>query len=135
MERRGIDTIFYYQVDNPLVRIGDPVYIGLHAAAGAELSCKVVRKTDPMEKVGVVVRERGPDGERVTLHWDDRPDEDHYNVYRGEDPALSDLACFASPVFAATLDDDGTVAPGGVYVHLVSAVDQCGDVGAGVADG
>lgn len=56
MERRGIDTIFYYQVDNPLVRIGDPAYLGFHAEAGAEMSCKVVRKTDPAEKVGVVAR-------------------------------------------------------------------------------
>jgi len=59
MAKRGIDTVFYYQVDNPLVRIGDPVYLGLHAMAGAEMSCKVVRKTDPMEKVGVVARSDG----------------------------------------------------------------------------
>jgi UDP-N-acetylglucosamine/UDP-N-acetylgalactosamine diphosphorylase len=53
MARRGIDTIFFYQVDNPLVRIGDPVYLGLHDQARAEMSCKVVRKVDPLEKVGV----------------------------------------------------------------------------------
>ena len=29
MQRRGIDTLFYYQVDNPLVQICDPVYLGL----------------------------------------------------------------------------------------------------------
>ncbi len=56
MERRGIDTLFYYQVDNPLVRIADPTYLGFHALRGAEMSCKVVRKQDPMEKVGVVAR-------------------------------------------------------------------------------
>jgi UDP-N-acetylglucosamine/UDP-N-acetylgalactosamine diphosphorylase len=59
MERRGIDTIFYHQVDNPLVRMGDPVYLGFHDAAGAEMSCKVVRKQDAMEKVGVVARKNG----------------------------------------------------------------------------
>jgi UDP-N-acetylglucosamine/UDP-N-acetylgalactosamine diphosphorylase len=59
LERRGIDTIFYYQVDNPLVRMCDPVYLGFHAAAGAEISCKVVRKTDPEEKVGIVARANG----------------------------------------------------------------------------
>jgi len=59
LERRGVDTLFYYQVDNPLVRICDPVYLGFHDAAGAEVSCKVVRKADPEEKVGVVVRSDG----------------------------------------------------------------------------
>jgi UDP-N-acetylglucosamine/UDP-N-acetylgalactosamine diphosphorylase len=56
MDRRGIDTIFYYQVDNPLVKIADPTYLGFHAETGAEMSCKVTRKVDPMEKVGVVAR-------------------------------------------------------------------------------
>jgi UDP-N-acetylglucosamine/UDP-N-acetylgalactosamine diphosphorylase len=56
LERRGIDTLFYYQVDNPLVRICDPVYLGFHEVAGAEASCKVVRKTNPLEEVGIVAR-------------------------------------------------------------------------------
>ena len=59
LEARGVDTLFYYQVDNPLVRMADPVYLGLHADAGAEMSCKVVRKRDPEEKVGVVARVAG----------------------------------------------------------------------------
>jgi UDP-N-acetylglucosamine/UDP-N-acetylgalactosamine diphosphorylase len=59
LDRRGVDTIFYYQVDNPLVRICDPVYLGFHDTASAEVSCKVVRKTDPEEKVGIVVRVDG----------------------------------------------------------------------------
>ena len=59
MADRGIDTLFYYQVDNPLVRIADPAFLGFHAQLGAEISCKVVRKLDPMEKVGVVARSEG----------------------------------------------------------------------------
>lgn len=58
MESRGIDILYYYQVDNPLVKIGDPTYIGFHVGSAAEMSCKVVRKVDPMEKVGVLI-ERG----------------------------------------------------------------------------
>lgn len=49
MHTRGIDRLFYYQVDNPLVRMADPVFLGLHEAVEAEMSCKVVRKADPME--------------------------------------------------------------------------------------
>ena len=56
IEGRGCTNVFYYQVDNPLVRIADPVYVGLHAGSGAEVSCKVVAKCDPMEKVGHVAR-------------------------------------------------------------------------------
>ncbi len=59
MDRRGIDTIFYYQVDNPLVRIADPMYLGFHDAASAQMSCKVVHKVDPAEKVGVVAQVGG----------------------------------------------------------------------------
>ena len=54
MVDRGIDTLFYYQVDNPLVRIGDPVYVGLHESADAEMSCKVMRRREPSEKIGIV---------------------------------------------------------------------------------
>lgn len=56
MQRRGITTLSYYQVDNPLIRLLDPVFVGVHAAAAAEMSAKVVRKIDPMEKVGVLAR-------------------------------------------------------------------------------
>ena len=56
MERRGATTLFYYQVDNPLVRMADPVFLGLHELAGAEASCKVVAKRDALEKAGVLAR-------------------------------------------------------------------------------
>ncbi len=56
MADQGIDRLFYYQVDNPLVEMADPVYLGFHEKSGAEMSCKVVRKIDPMEKVGVVAQ-------------------------------------------------------------------------------
>ena len=59
MERRGVGSIYYYQVDNPLGRICDPVYLGFHAAAGADMSCKVIAKLDPLEKMGVIARVDG----------------------------------------------------------------------------
>lgn len=59
MERRGITTIFYYQVDNPMIEIGDPVLLGFHAQAGAEFSCKSLRKREPGEKMGVFARIEG----------------------------------------------------------------------------
>ncbi len=53
-EKRGIEYVSFFQVDNPLVKVLDPVFIGYHAQEGSEMSSKIVRKTDPMEKVGVI---------------------------------------------------------------------------------
>jgi UDP-N-acetylglucosamine/UDP-N-acetylgalactosamine diphosphorylase len=40
-------------VDNPLVRIADPAFIGYHRQGGAEISTKVVRRQNLEEKVGI----------------------------------------------------------------------------------
>jgi UDP-N-acetylglucosamine/UDP-N-acetylgalactosamine diphosphorylase len=56
MKRRGIETISYFQVDNPLVKIVDPAFIGFHVLRGADISSKAVKKAYPGEKVGVFVR-------------------------------------------------------------------------------
>jgi len=56
MRQRGVRHLSYTQIDNPLCRAIDPVFIGLHAAApdsSGEMSSKMVAKTDPAEKVGV----------------------------------------------------------------------------------
>lgn len=54
MEEEGIEQIFYFQVDNPLVKIADPVFLGHHLIHEADMSCKIVRKREPEEKVGVI---------------------------------------------------------------------------------
>ena len=51
--QKGFTELFYFQVDNPLVRIADPVFIGHHKREGAEISTKVVRRRQPEEKVGI----------------------------------------------------------------------------------
>jgi UDP-N-acetylglucosamine/UDP-N-acetylgalactosamine diphosphorylase len=52
MARRGVELISYFQVDNPLVRCIDPVFLGLHAMKGAEMSAKSVAKRGPLERLG-----------------------------------------------------------------------------------
>jgi len=54
MTARGIRSVFYFQVDNPLVDIADPAFIGIHALCGAELSLKLCLKRTPTEKMGAV---------------------------------------------------------------------------------
>ncbi len=56
MKARGVEHISYFQVDNPIVRVIDPVFIGLHAGApdsSGEMSSKMVTKAYPDEKLGV----------------------------------------------------------------------------------
>lgn len=74
MRNRGIEQISYFQVDNPLVKAIDPLFIGLHAAAtdsSGEMSSKMVTKTDPEEKVGVFVR---AGGRTMVVEYSDLPD-------------------------------------------------------------
>jgi len=52
MKKRGIELITYWQVDNPLVKLFDPLFIGLHVLDGAEMSSKALIKTGPKEKIG-----------------------------------------------------------------------------------
>jgi UDP-N-acetylglucosamine/UDP-N-acetylgalactosamine diphosphorylase len=62
MTKRGIEQISYFQVDNPCVRVLDPVFLGLHAAApdsSAEMSSKMLSKAYPEEKLGVFCQSKG----------------------------------------------------------------------------
>ena len=59
MRRRGVETLFYFQVDNPLVEVADPSFIGLHPLQKAEYSLKLCAKRDPHEGLGMVVKRGG----------------------------------------------------------------------------
>lgn len=52
MKSEGIDTLSYFQVDNPLVRCVDPAFLGWHLRRRSEMSSKMVPKAYPEEKVG-----------------------------------------------------------------------------------
>ena len=72
MTARGIELISYFQVDNPLVRCIDPLFIGLHDLNRAEMSAKALPKRDPMEKLGnfCIV-----DGKTSVIEYSDMPEE------------------------------------------------------------
>jgi UDP-N-acetylglucosamine/UDP-N-acetylgalactosamine diphosphorylase len=55
IRRRGLRQLFYFQVDNPLVGVCDPEFIGYHLLAGSEMSTQVVAKQTPRDNVGNVV--------------------------------------------------------------------------------
>ncbi|MBI4578030.1 MAG: UDPGP type 1 family protein [Planctomycetes bacterium] len=83
MRRRGIQEVFYLQCDNPLAVVADPVFIGTHRRAEAEMSVKVVAKRSPEERVGVLAL---LDGETGVVEYSDLPAE--LAAARGEDGRL-----------------------------------------------
>jgi UDP-N-acetylglucosamine/UDP-N-acetylgalactosamine diphosphorylase len=71
-KQRGIEQFFYGQIDNPLLTVCDPELIGCHRLAKSELTTQVVAKTDPAEKVGVVVE---INGRTQIIEYVDLPDD------------------------------------------------------------
>jgi len=72
LQNRGIRTIYYFQVDNPLVNLADFGFIGQHVAREAEISSKVVAKQAPTEKLGNFVL---IDGRCSMIEYSDLPED------------------------------------------------------------
>ena len=56
MKKRGVKSVFFFQVDNPLVEIADEAFIGYHVQQKSEYSLKLCAKRDPFEKVGMPMK-------------------------------------------------------------------------------
>ncbi len=67
----GIEQIFYAHVDNPLVQVCHPALIGYHILRQSEMTTQVVRKHDPLQKVGNVVV---VDGVNQVIDYSDLPE-------------------------------------------------------------
>jgi UDP-N-acetylglucosamine/UDP-N-acetylgalactosamine diphosphorylase len=71
MRKRGVEHLSYFQVDNPLVHVIDPLFIGLHDLTGSEMSSKAIPKANALEKVGNFVV---GDGKTQVIEYSDLPE-------------------------------------------------------------
>jgi len=72
MEREHTDIISYFQVDNPLVKMCDPLFIGLHELEKSDMSAIMLAKTGPYEKLGNFCTS---DGKLHIIEYSDLPAE------------------------------------------------------------
>lgn len=72
MQERGIKHLFYLQVDNPLVPICDPTFVGYHLLGDSELTSMAVAKQEARDKVGNFVT---IDGCVHVIEYSDLPDD------------------------------------------------------------
>lgn len=72
MARNGIEYLSYIQVDNPLVKVIDPLFIGLHDRTKSQMSSKTIPKADDTERVGNFVV---GDGKVQVIEYSDLPEE------------------------------------------------------------
>lgn len=72
MARRGIEVLYYHQVDNPTAIVCDPAFLGWHVLQESEMSTKVVAKKTPQERMGVLC---DVDGMTEIIEYSDLPAE------------------------------------------------------------
>tara|TARA_B110000003_G_scaffold56359_1_gene56385 strand:- start:6871 stop:8220 length:1350 start_codon:yes stop_codon:yes gene_type:complete len=92
MAQRGVEHVSYFQVDNPLVSIINPLFIGLHDLQTSDMSSRSLTKTGPFEKLGNFVST----GDRISIiEYSDLPEEkalekeeDGRIKYRAGSPAI-----------------------------------------------
>jgi UDP-N-acetylglucosamine/UDP-N-acetylgalactosamine diphosphorylase len=71
LPKQGIRHLFYFQVDNPLVQVADPLFLGHHIRAQAEVSTKAIAKDGPFDKLGNLVL---IDGRCSIIEYSDLPE-------------------------------------------------------------
>ena len=97
MATEGIDTLSYFQVDNPLVRCIDPAFIGWHLTRGSEMSSKMVPKAYAEEKLGHFCTRNG---RMVVIEYSDLP----MSLQKEVDPATGGLRYSAGSIAIHVID-------------------------------
>ena len=127
MKERGITEVFHFQVDNVLVDVAEPIFLGFHRESGAQMSSKVTAKRDANEPVGVTVK--GADGRTAVVEYIDLTDE---QARRTEPDGSLTFWAANLCIYWYTVDFVETVATGGgLPLHLarkkIPFVDEHGE--------
>ncbi|TNJ63664.1 UDPGP type 1 family protein [Paenibacillus hemerocallicola] len=77
MRRRGVEWVFYYNVDNALIRIADPLFVGVAAYYNHPIATKVAEKAHPEEKVGILCLR---DGRPAVVEYTEVPEKLMYET-------------------------------------------------------
>lgn len=56
LRKNGIEQLFFFQADNPMVRVGDPAFLEHHLNGDYEVSSKYIERLDNEEDLGVFCR-------------------------------------------------------------------------------
>eukprot|EP01116_Phalansterium_solitarium_P021334 TRINITY_DN6597_c0_g1_i1.p1 TRINITY_DN6597_c0_g1~~TRINITY_DN6597_c0_g1_i1.p1 ORF type:complete len:476 (+),score=145.81 TRINITY_DN6597_c0_g1_i1:85-1512(+) len=91
MQRRGVEFVCQYCVDNSLIVMADPVFVGCCASRGADVGVKVVAKAYPAEPVGSLCVCNGRPG---VVEYSEIPPE----VAQAVDPKTNTLVYNASHI-------------------------------------
>jgi UDP-N-acetylglucosamine/UDP-N-acetylgalactosamine diphosphorylase len=70
LREREIRQVFYYQVDNPMVKVAAAEFLGRHLNANADVSSKVIAKESPTDRLGNFVL---VDGQCSIIEYSDLP--------------------------------------------------------------
>ena len=70
LREQGVRHIFYFQVDNPLVKAADPTFLGCHIDKKSQASSRVIPKLGPTDKLGNFVE---IDGRCEMIEYSDLP--------------------------------------------------------------
>jgi UDP-N-acetylglucosamine/UDP-N-acetylgalactosamine diphosphorylase len=128
MKSLGVEQISYFQVDNPLINIIDPLFIGLHATNFAQMSSKALKKTGPKEKVGnfCMVNDRVN-----VIEYSDLPDELAEKKY-SDGSLMFELGSIAihmiSTSFVEKLNEKGFALPIHRAIKKIPHIDDSGNI-------
>jgi UDP-N-acetylglucosamine/UDP-N-acetylgalactosamine diphosphorylase len=71
LQARGFRHVFYYQVDNPVLHVCDPLFVGHHVRTRSEVSTKAIAKNGSLDKLGNLVL---IDGRCSIIEYSDLPE-------------------------------------------------------------